>query len=134
MIQVDIALTATIVTLVAAILSGVGAFINVFRKFDPLPEAVKELETRVSVVEDTVKELERIDLDRLQKSLDAIEDHNANDYRAIKQINLTQNIIMQALCAMMEHMETGNHVEQLSHIKTQMIMSMSELKGDGYND
>lgn len=105
--------------MLATIAGGVTAFIKVFRKYDSLPDRVAKLEHETESCT-----FYHQDATKIQESIDDLMKRSENDFRMIMQINRAQTIMMDGLCALLDHQATGNHVEKMEEVKTEMMKEM----------
>lgn len=119
MITIDVALTGVVIGMLATVAGGITAFIKVFRKYDSLPD-------RVSKLEEETKDCPFYNQDtaKIQEAIEDLTKRSENDFRMIMQINRAQTIMMDGLCALLDHQATGNHVEKMEEVKTEMMKEM----------
>lgn len=124
--QIDVATAGIAATLAATIASGIVGFLKVFRKYDGLPDRVTKIEAEQKRIEQRIDncKVKDMDVSKLQESIDALAKKSESDYRMIKQINRSQQIMMDGLCAIIDHQATGNHTEKMEEVKTAMMKEL----------
>lgn len=119
MITIDIALVGVVIGMLATILAGIIGFLKIFRKYDSLPDRVAKLERDTESCT-----FYHQDATKIQESIDDLTHRSENDFRMIMQINRAQMIMMDGLCALLDHQATGNHIEKMEEVKTEMMKEM----------
>lgn len=118
-IQIDVALTATIVGLIATAIGAFGWLLKMDRNYHDLPARVQKLEDELGNCP-----AKSLDAQALEEQLNELTKKSDNDFRMIMQMSKSQAIMMKGLCAILDHMETGNHTKEMAAVKTEMMEEM----------
>ena len=117
MIELDIAMLATAVTLLIAVGGLMVKIFKLFSKFEDVPERLKALE-------DQVGSLNGDDVKTFRESIDTLSAKLDNDYRAIQRISDSQVIMVEGMMNLFQHMINGNHVEQMQESYKKMEIDL----------
>ena len=68
------------------------------------------------------------EIDELQTRMDAVEEHQADDYKALKDIKAMLIDVDKMLLAILNHSIEGNGIDNMKKLRNQVIDNMTEME------
>lgn len=132
--NIDITIIGAYLSVLATLIAGGIGFLKLFRKFDPLPERMARTEEDIKLLQQQYQSCpyKDVDLAKFEQSLEELTKRTENDFRVIHQQSRILEMLTQGMTAMMDHMLTGNHQEQMEMIKSEMIKELVNSRKEMY--
>lgn len=121
-LTIDIAVIATLITVLAAVAGFIAAGYKIYKRFEDLPDRVKSLEESLDSCN-----ARGVDYKKLDRTLDRIDRKLANDKCSIEHITDCQVVMMEGMGNMYQHIINGNHSKEMNASYNKMMKELARI-------